>query len=381
MGVLRLLLALLVADAHLGAFTNMGWFTEHAIFAVRAFFVMSGFYMAMVVKERYQKKGLAAFYLARATRLLPLYWVTSAILMLIIAAMTTSGTRFSPHLDVVGVWQGLHLSRLPWWLLAYISASLSTLIGTDTGVWLGFSPVDGALSLAPEYAPDATTLLELTPIPQAWTLGLEAVFYLLAPFVVLRSWRFIAILAGVSLIVRIAIHHSALYTHPWDRSLFPLELIFFMIGVLSFKAYAAMPMARIPRAVEAIGVAVCAAAVISVRLVAVRQGQPGSLDILASVLLAAGLPFLFALTKRSDADRRLGDLSYPLYLVHFGAFAIMAKLFPEATLDGTWFVTNLAVVLVAAFLLDLAIGRPLDRWRAGIKQTSSAVPSDSLPAR
>jgi hypothetical protein len=50
--------------------------------------------------------------------------------------------------------------------------SVSTMFGLDTGQWLGFTRVGGQLSLGPNFAPNSTTVVDLSPVPPGWTIGL-----------------------------------------------------------------------------------------------------------------------------------------------------------------------------------------------------------------
>ena len=317
MGSLRLVLAMLVAGAHLGAFTHFddgGWITGHAIFAVRAFFVLSGFYMAMVLASNDRYKSAPRFYFARAVKILPLYWLVVVITMLLAATLTPVDERFSLLIDPISAWHNLHPSTLPWGLFVYIGVSMTMLLGMDTGLWLGFNRIDGALSLAPDYAQDSTSVVVLSPIPQTWTIGLELTFYLVAPFLVRWSWKIIAAIAAASVLARVA-SYGAVANYPWNRSLFPLEVVFFILGVLAFKAYASLPIARLPLVLRVMVMGGCAAGVVFLRYVATTIGESAQIDLAASALVAAALPFLFDLTRKSSIDRCFGDFSYPLYAV------------------------------------------------------------------
>jgi peptidoglycan/LPS O-acetylase OafA/YrhL len=272
-----------------------------------------------------------------------------------IAFALTAGGHPSP-VTPVAAWHKLHLATMPLSTWAYIAVALSSMLGMDTAVWLGFSSIDGTLSLAPGYGPDATSLLVLTPIPQAWTIGLELTFYLLAPYLVRRSWWVIAALIAATLLVRIAGRVDA---YPWDRSLFPLELVFFLLGISAFKLRALVQRGPVGRALAI----VCIFGVVLSRPVSI-QYPSFLLDLAGCCLLAAALPSLFGWTKYSNLDRRLGDLSYPLYLVHVAVFAVGLNLVGAV---GTWWanVGLLASAVLLAWLLDALFARPMERWRRG----------------
>ena len=78
---------------------------------------------------------------------------------------------------------------------------------------------------------------------------------------------------------------------------------------------------------------------------------------------AASIPFIFVASRRWTADRIIGDLSYPLYIVHIPAIWIV-----EATpwLGGKENGGPAALGLSLGFagLLYLLVDRPVEYWRS-----------------
>jgi peptidoglycan/LPS O-acetylase OafA/YrhL len=74
-------------------------------------------------------------------------------------------------------------------------------------------------------------------------------------------------------------------------------------------------------------------------------------------LVALALPFIFEATKQSVWDRRIGNLSYPVYLLHEPIADALARLN----------VVNGYAVLVATVVVSVAVVHwvegPIDRWR------------------
>jgi peptidoglycan/LPS O-acetylase OafA/YrhL len=227
MGTLRLVLALVVACAHLGAPGDV--IGQYASFAVRVFFVISGFYMALILTERKAYARVRNFYVSRALKLLPLYWAVSLLAIVAYAAFVPA----SPA-NPLTRWSQTQVGTVPL-EIAYSVISLTTLIGADTWMWLGFNPITGALSVAPDFEPGATTLLSYGFVPQAWTIGLEISFYAIAPFIVRRSLKLIVALIAVSLLCRGIVAGIGFSGAPWDRVLFPTEMIFFLLGAVSYR--------------------------------------------------------------------------------------------------------------------------------------------------
>ena len=198
MGALRLLLALLVATSHLAVVVkdNPEILCGQAVIAVRLFFVLSGFYMALVLQApRSRYRRATDFYMSRLLKLLPMYWVLSAITFAI--AASTRGDFF-PLLYPYRAWHGIDMSTLQGGALAYIATTLISLIGSDTWTWLGVNPSSGAWSIAPAYSSGATWALVLSAVPQAWTLGLELGFYALAPLLARTRTVWLLVIIGAS---------------------------------------------------------------------------------------------------------------------------------------------------------------------------------------
>jgi peptidoglycan/LPS O-acetylase OafA/YrhL len=224
-GSLRLCLALIVACAH---FRGV-WIGNYGAFAVRVFFIVSGFYMALILTERAAYRDIWSFYASRALKLLPLYWVVSLVAFVLFATLVPVA-----GLHPLAQWSHVNFAAMPV-LAGYGVISLTTLIGADAWTWLGFNPSTGALSFAPDYGPDATSFLAFGFVPQAWTIGLEMMFYIAAPFIVRRPLRAIAALAAMSLLCRGLMIYNGVGGAPWDRVLFPTELVFFLLGVAAYR--------------------------------------------------------------------------------------------------------------------------------------------------
>jgi peptidoglycan/LPS O-acetylase OafA/YrhL len=298
MGTFRLILALAVASGHLATLLQdiPDAIGGHAVSAVRAFFAISGYYMARVLADgRYERP--AHFYASRLLKLLPLYWVVSGLTILV---------------DAAGAWRPLlhfgwqHVTELigsPIALL-YVLVSGLTLIGADTWVWLGFNPWSVGT-----FHGVGLTAFHFTAVPQAWTIGIELQFYLLAPLLMrLRSHWLVAIIVA-SLALRLAIEPA----WPWDRSLFALEAPFFLAGMLAFRIW------------------------------------PG------------GLPLPARLAAIDDA---IGALSYPAYLCHLLVIGIVMQL-PIVALLSWWerLLVFLAAIIIASVALDSTVARPVDKLR------------------
>src|SRR4051794_12200737 len=92
MGTVRTVLALLVALSHMAAADAAANhpLTGGAMMAVNLFFIISGFYMALILQTRYAR-DVRTFYIARALRLYPFYWVV--VLVTLILSQSAAGSH------------------------------------------------------------------------------------------------------------------------------------------------------------------------------------------------------------------------------------------------------------------------------------------------
>jgi peptidoglycan/LPS O-acetylase OafA/YrhL len=362
MGAIRLFLALSVVLWHVPNHVLGG---VDAGVAVLFFFIISGFYMAMVIEERYGAAGETGwrwrFYASRLLRLFPAYFATAGLILL---EMALAPRR---HMALSEMGQ-------PLWSSVLIVAMNLTILGQD--IFQAFvnsltnHEPNGFTAAAAAAMPDGFFYGGFMLIGQAWSLASELLFYALAPFVV-RSPLRIAVLFVASLAIRwTLIFGLGFSSEIWSYNFFPGTLCLFLLGSIAYRLYARV---RTKAAAPVVGLAIAAAIAAfslwsiwrygGVLLIDRATGYDTPRLWLAFVAFAASLPFLFAACKANPLDRWIGELSYPLYLVHGTVLSIIFYKLRLPGGDPLWDVAAVLLSLGAATLMFWFIDRRVDAWR------------------
>ncbi|MGE8686370.1 MAG: acyltransferase family protein [Achromobacter sp.] len=364
-------MALSVVLDHLG-----GGNADHLVggrLAVQLFYVISGFLISYVLTATDHYQGATGkFYANRFLRLFPIYLAVAAMTLL---AHVISGGAFFRFYDA-----------LPFSAELFLILSNIFIMGQD---WLMFFGIEhSALAFTGSFARSEVPLYQGLLVPQAWTLGVEMSFYLVAPFV-LRSPRRLLILLAASLALRAVLIVAGIgRSDPWTYRFFPTELALFLIGSLShqvllprYKAWA-QKAKRLPELGTAALFAYC--------LLHFSIGiNPTVRDGLAVLIFAALLPLAFLFQSRHRLDKAIGELSYPIYICHSLVIMFFTWLFDEVNLHQPMLFAALVITGCIGFsaLLNGLIADPVERLRsrlrtdAGGADDSALAPSASVRRR
>jgi peptidoglycan/LPS O-acetylase OafA/YrhL len=380
-GYLRILLALCVAVGHLqshlySASDSTIIFVGPAV-AVKLFFIISGFYMAMIFHKHYATTGM--FLVSRAVRLFPAYWLTIAFC--VAAALWFRNPYVGPFLNL-DFWS---VVRTP--AAAVVSFTLSnlTFLGIDFSYFICYQPTPAThFSFIWDLpCPDGQSLLlSHAVVPAAWTLSLEWYFYLLVPLFCSLNTRRVAVVAGSSFLLAVAIvvftnlnpWHQFGNFNPLNRGFFPAELYLFLLGFLAYRLRDV-----IPKPMAATCVALGAVVILGYQHIPVFDWQNlAGANFVLYFVFALALPKLFELGSRIPGERLAGDLSYPIYICH-GAVqsVILALALHEQMSLFMWLSANVLIVMIASALL-LVVTAPIEKFRLRFK---SARPHKSLSAQ
>jgi peptidoglycan/LPS O-acetylase OafA/YrhL len=329
MGIIRLLLALSVVLYHgnlgHGRFINM----INGPTAVQAFFIISGFYMSLFLNSSNIKPK--AFYIRRYLRLWPVYFVVLVFSVICLklpdtSSLTINEKSFLLFTNIFLFGQGLHFF---------------------TERWLGI----------------------YYPLYQAWTIGLELFFYLIAPFIlrVKNKLSFFSAIFLASFLLRLYLYSTGYFKDPWDYRFFPSELALFMAGALSYLLYVKIKDSDL-KILGHVFVILITAMMFIIPLLKPHVFFHFEINCwLFYVMLTLTIPFVFLVYKDNKFDGWIGELSYPVYLVHFFVMREIGHWHIFKPHLGAW-------VPVVSILLSLPLIKyvqvPIDNFRKRITKIS-----------
>lgn len=350
MGFLRLYLALCVVEAHAGNF--LPWAAPRGMHAVQLFFVISGFYMAMVLSLRY--RSTVTFYRSRWLRIaVPYYWHLLAIAVLSLAG----GLCFSQWLSRAA-WADEPSTRNGSAGLAFAVVANVAIFGQDALLFF-HDNTDSGLRFTGAFGDYPDPLYRYLVMPQCWTVALELVFYLMAPFLNrLRTISLVGIL-GVSLFARFAAYQFAGLGHdPWTYRFIPFELALFVAGMLAWRLLSFWKKG-FPRATmlsPLAYLALCAAIVFCGFLFRTgyeeswRHFDKSYVGFVFCLSCTPLIALIFLATSTHSFDRLLGELSYPIYLNHL-FFIVAMRALGEGNALSVWSGVLAAVLSVLSALI------------------------------
>jgi peptidoglycan/LPS O-acetylase OafA/YrhL len=345
MGLVRVTLAMAVLLSHLPI---LDFKIVSGALAVQSFFIVSGFYMAMVLDGKYKDAGL--FYSNRLLRLFPTYFLCCALAALTVWVLKASPTA-SPE-----IFATIFSDPLTAAIMVFENIFM---VGQELLFWFTINP-DGSLALDPiGDMQDETTVLgwQGLLVPQSWSLSMELMFYALAPWLARAGWKWIALIAAISLGLRLSGAFLPIDYLLWQGRFFPTALFLFLFGMLAYKA---LPFAaRLPRVAGWIVNALLLAFLITHPMLQdALNVEPVRGRWLVYVVVAAAIPFVFVTFRDFAWDRWIGDLSYPIYLSQLMTVGLVLTYEPPypaaVAIIGTLALSALILVLVE---------HPLDRWR------------------
>ena len=384
MGILRFFLAYVVLVSHCPPGFLERYF--HPALAVQCFFTISGFYMQLLISEKYKEQSpfyfCKDFYLSRIFRIFPVY-----LLVLTITFIFANQGHLLHYLDA---------GRFE--LFFYDAFTNIFIIGQSFLRVFPYNDMLGqfVLSISDTEIPRASFGL----LTQSWSLDLELLFYILAPFIltIKRLWIILVIIiASISLRFILALNGITWsLSYSWINEFFPFELATFLLGSISYRIYYFLKYKFNKSTRNKYLMAIKSLFNKSTSKVSSMKTPIPYLYLFASfyvvhyytkewvwvydfgggwdqglfgvphvywftlLLNAVFVPILFELSKNLKFDSFIGKLSYPLYISHFTIILLLHKIGIEDQVFGIYV---LACSILVSIALVLFIENPITRYR------------------
>lgn len=342
MGILRFYLAVCVFIWHCWIVDDR--YVLHSFAAVYCFFIISGFLISMALMRSYPATadGAFRFYLNRALRLFPTYLAVLAATALAHAAgLVSFGVPGLNSFNPIALAD--QITVLPYVIWRNIVFETDALQNTLSIGWY-------------------------------YTVGLEMMFYLLAPFFVKWKLPNLILLFVASGILHFVPYMLGLPFRQWQYEFFPSTLVFFVGGTLSYRLFVAIRGDASRYAGWLLPIGVVVYGFYFCRPIYTDSFEP----IVLYVTFALLLPFLFLASENryiKKVDRFLGDISYPLYVVH----GLAAGLVGGGVGQPTDPVAGLAMAVALSIALHLAIELPMERIRGRVRTASKPCSPALVP--
>jgi peptidoglycan/LPS O-acetylase OafA/YrhL len=315
-------------------------------FAVESFFVISGFYMAMVLTQKYTpaklgKSWAANFYLSRYLKLYPTY-ILSVLAMLLLAGFALAVSDTKPA--IVVAWQqllSLPLTVSNGLLILWAMVANLTIFFYDLVPVIAVHDHQAILTVNQSLTQINTAALTVNVL--AWSLGIELIFYVLAPYLLARTNRqlFALVLLGSVLKIWAVIHIAG----DLPYRMFPFVFVDFLSGVLAYRMRSVLN-----DCVHKYAPLICYCLMLVLTFALPTGLRDWQYSFLAIGVTALIVPTLFSSSKSSKFDSWLAEFSYPFYLFHPLALSLVHFiLIKRAAISNPHFILACDTLLTLAF--------------------------------
>ena len=356
MGFIRLFLAICVVTSHCGEIFSLPMMTGNV--AVQLFYIVSGFYMSIILNEKYNLRS-NSYWLFISNRMLRLYPIYLLVLFFTLGlcwlgSIKSDGFSYG-KLDIYFQYK-LSLSS---YLVLFFSNLL--IIGQDIIMFLGLNIDTGDLFFTSNFKSHSPELHTFLFVPQAWTLSVEILFYVICPFILNKGVKKVLVFIFLSLIIRYFVAYGLDFVNdPWGYRFFPSELMFFLLGYISYYLLRNTKMV-----IHSVGINYAVLITFIITILYYSSFTDFSFDyipfglkqIIVTVLFVLILPTLFSMSEKNKIDRFIGELSYPIYISHMFVFMFLGMYGFKSS------VLVIFVTIVFSIVLNVLVSNKIEKYR------------------
>lgn len=308
MGTLRTLLAITVVLSHTYGHIFLG-----GRLAVQMFYIISGFLISYILVEANSYENKKKFYFNRFLRLFPAYYFVSIITLLFFIYLYLIGkdTFFSSfyNIDIYGK--------------IYFVITNFLILGQDIAFFTGVK--NGIFQPMINYSDSEIIIYNGLISSVTWTLSLEIMFYLIAPFII-KNRIVLFIILFLSIILRVILIYIGVGLEGgFTYRFFPNEIALFIIGALSHQIIKPFYLRFKKETLDKISNLFTIIFVIFCLVFALIPNIHISTFFMIGLLIIL-LPLIFHFQNIHSWDSLIGQYSYPIYICHFLVIVMITQL-------------------------------------------------------
>tara|TARA_Y100001958_G_C21239921_1_gene567299 strand:- start:1294 stop:2382 length:1089 start_codon:yes stop_codon:yes gene_type:complete len=337
LGTIRLLLAFAVVFSH-----SYGHLLVGGRLAVQMFYIISGFLISFIIVELKSYSSIKKFYLNRILRLFPAYYFISIITLFFYLYLNLN--------ENVVFFDTFKQINVPGKI--YLIISNIFILGQDLAFFMGIK--DGTIEFLSNYTDSEIIIYEGHISHISWTLSLEMMFYLIAPFI-LKNKKLIICILLLSILLRILLIYNGIGLRGgFNYRFFPLELALFLLGALSHQVMKPYFEKVFDKNFDILSKYIT---YLIITYVITFSFIPGIIvnTFIMIVLLICGLPFIFHFQNISKWDKWIGRFSYPIYVCHWLAISVAEHVFPNYGSSKLYFIliTTILLSLITEYFINV----------------------------
>lgn len=309
--------------------------------------------MSMILNTKYIGKGSYQLFITnRILRLFPMY--ITIFLMTLIGSIGTgllynNWGKLAPYIDYYTLYNTD--------TLIFMIFTNLLILGQDIVMFLGIDNNLGSLYFTENFRNTNPPLYNFLFIPQAWSIGIELTFYIVAPFLVRKNILFILLIILLTLFLRLYIYFIlGLTNDPWSYRFFPTELTLFLLGCIAYKLYTMLDDNSSSIKIQYIVLFIFVIFLFSYEFISLNKEL---LKWFLYIFAFISIPYLFKLTKNNKLDNFFGELSYPIYLIHVLIIYLVNQLnLPNYTAEISVLLSTIISIVLVKY-----IDGPIERIR------------------